>query len=77
MAVNIVIELPAKERIKFRERLRWFKERVPTKEFLVTRPYPSDSDGFWDSMDGLLTAEVAVWSDDADRVATEFWFKFP
>lgn len=77
MVANIVIELPVKERRKFRERLRWFEERVPTKEFLISRVEPVDHDEFWSSFDGMLTAEVAVWSDDADRVATEFWFKFP
>lgn len=77
MAVSINIDLPPTERGSYRERIRWIKERVPTKEFLVSKDYP-ESDAYWDDPTSYrLRAEISIWSDDADRVATEFWFKFP
>ena len=76
MAVSISIDLPATERASYNERLRWLKERIPTKEFLVNKDYP-ESDAYWDDPASFrIKAGIYIWSDDADRVATEYWFKF-
>jgi hypothetical protein len=77
MAVSFTIELLPTQRTEFRERVRWIKERIPTKEFHITRNFSAGGEPYWDSADHHLMAEVSVWSDDADRVALEFWFKFP
>lgn len=77
MIANILIDLPPNSRTELRERMRWIKERVPTKEYLITRNHSAGGEPYWDDEDHRLMAEVAIWSDDADRVALEFWFKFP
>jgi hypothetical protein len=56
-------------------RSNWFMDRIPSKQYLITVDECKDVDG-WDPDDDVETT-VTVWSDDAERVATEFWFKFP
>jgi hypothetical protein len=57
------------------KRLNWFRERIPSSEYLITVDECKDVDG-WEPDDDVETT-VTVWSDDAELVATEFWFKFP
>lgn len=53
----------------------WFCERIPTQEYFIQVEQCQDNDG-WEP-DDVIETTVTVWSDDAERVATEFWFKFP
>ncbi len=57
------------------KRLTWFKERIPSNEYLITVDECKDVDG-WDPDDDIENI-VTIWHEDAERIATEFWFRFP
>lgn len=57
------------------ERSKWLRERIPSGEFIIATPSTSDDDG-WDIDDNINTT-VTIWDDDAERIVTEFWFRFP
>lgn len=75
MSVQIKYTTKLRTGIERFKRSNWFNERIPSKEYLITVQECGDIDG-WDPDDDVETV-VTVWSDDADRVATEFWFLFP
>lgn len=56
-------------------RMKWFHARIPTEEYFFQTPSSNNDDG-WDPDDNIETI-VTVWANDADRIATEFWFQFP
>jgi hypothetical protein len=75
MAVQIKYTTRLREFKARHSRSTWLVERIPSQEFLIHTPSSSDDDG-WDVDDHIETT-VTIWHDDAERIATEFWFKFP
>ena len=55
------------------DRAVWLEDRVPSNEYNLESCIEFDTIG----MPIVLETTVILWCDDADRVATEFWFKFP
>ena len=56
-------------------RSNWLRERIPSGEFIIASPRTNDDDG-WDDEDNIETT-VTIWHEDAERIITEFWFRFP
>ena len=56
-------------------RSNWLRERIPSDEYFIITPSTNDDDG-WDDEDNIETT-VTIWHEDAERIITEFWFKFP
>lgn len=54
----------------------WFHQRIPTGEYFIivdtTKAYEDGLD-----LDDMVDTVVTIWADDAERIATEFWFQFP
>jgi hypothetical protein len=69
MATTITIESPYSERELFLEKLHWLKSRLPSKEYIINTYFEQDED----EIIIALSAEVVIWSDDAERVAIEYW----
>lgn len=76
MAVSLRVDLPPGAHAEMNERAEWLKGRIPTKEFHINYNRTAGGDDYWDDDYYRLMAEISIWADDADRVATEFWFKF-
>jgi hypothetical protein len=57
------------------DRSLWFRNRIPTEEYFIHTPSSNDEDG-WDIDDNIETT-VTIWTDDAEKIVTEFWFRFP
>jgi hypothetical protein len=75
MAVEIKYKTQMREFKSRYERSTWFIERIPSHEFMIQTPSTSDDDG-WEVDDHIITT-VTIWDTDAEKIATEFWFKFP
>jgi hypothetical protein len=75
MAVQIKYTFRIREYKERYERSNWLIERIPSQEFLLTIPESPDDDG-WD-IDDHVTTTVTIWDEDASKIATEFWFRFP
>ena len=56
-------------------RLMWLRERIPSEEFFIAIPPSEDEDGY--DLDDEIQSVVTIWADDADKIITEFWFRFP
>ena len=58
------------------KRNSWLHTRIPTQEYFVqtdtTIAYEYSVD-----MDDCIETIVTIWAEDAERIATEFWFQFP
>jgi hypothetical protein len=74
MSVQIKYRTKLRQFGERHKRFKWFKERIPSQEFLVGTPKGAASDL---ELDDELEVTVTIWADDAERIATEFWFKFP
>ena len=71
--------------IKFKTKVRdikerwgrsdWIRQRVPSDEYYVATPSSLEEDGY--DIDDEVETTITIWSEDADKVITEFWFKFP
>lgn len=74
MSVQIKYNTPLgkiSERIK---RSNWFRERIPTEEYHIAVQL-DDEDEL--EIEDLIETVVTIWADDADKIATEYWFRFP
>jgi hypothetical protein len=74
MSVQIKYTTKLRQFNERHKRFKWFTERIPSNEFLVGTPRADDSDI---DLDDMLEVTVTIWAEDAERIATEFWFKFP
>ena len=69
----VTIVRDADSRLK---RNAWLYERIPTQEYFIqtdtTAAYEYGVD-----MDDFIETIVTIWHNDAEKIATEFWFQFP
>ena len=75
MSVQIKYKTQVRHISERTKRRHWLTERIPSDEFLIEVQSCPDIDG-WDPDDRIETT-VTIWADDAEKIATEFWFKFP
>ena len=53
-------------------RSAWLKNRIPSEEYFIMTGLHE-----LDSIDDVIETIITIWADDAERIATEFWFQFP
>lgn len=55
------------------DRAVWIEENIPTKEYHIYGTIEKNEDN------NIVEIEtcVTIWCENADKIATEFWFKFP
>ena len=72
MSVEIIYKTHVNEINERLQRNTWLKGRIPTNEYFI-----SVRSSYIEDVDDFITTKVNIWADDAEIIATEFWFKFP
>ncbi len=70
MAASIRITESYRHRHRLSEKVKWLTDRVPTKEFRVEWEHEE-----YDDRIETISAVVTIWSLNAEKVITEYWWK--
>lgn len=69
MAVAIRITEPYRFRHRLSDKVKWLMDRVPTKEFRVEFEHEEEDDTIIN-----VGAIVTIWSEDAEKIAVDYWW---
>ena len=69
MAVQINIEESFLNRKKVFEKVQWLMDRVPSREFRVEYSHEEENHAI-----KFVAAQVTIWSEDAEKLAVDYWW---